>query len=377
MDGIDRSFIAMKKNTLKIAALIAAVLLLAMPVFADDPDSITDTAGNVYASDDGFDNDVSRDLFWAGESHIFSNQSIGSSMLLAGKDIDISECKVGGSIRAAGNTVRIGSTFVKDNISAAGQYVMVREGTVIAGAQLAGRYVSFDGEADSLLAAGAEVIISGTINGDAQVFGQKVTVNPDCVVKGTLSIHSDDVKIASGAQIANIERSELDFDDSIEIEAIHKVSVGAKILKTIWSVIGCAAVALLLTLVFPKAAGDTAGLLAKRPWQVPLSGLIAILALLPAFLILLILGGNGALAGSALILATAAIGFICIPVMGANIGFLVFPKWNPLLSALLGGGVLCLLSKIPVLGAIIVIGSLFCTMGYCIQAWYLARKKTN
>ncbi|MDD4008049.1 MAG: hypothetical protein PHO44_08730 [Sphaerochaetaceae bacterium] len=367
----------MKNFAFRFTALLAVILMLAMPVFADDPDSITDTAGNVFASDDGFDSDVARDLFWGGESHSFSNQSIGSSMLLAGKDIDISECMVGGSIRAAGNTVRIGSTYVEDNISAAGQYVIVREGTVIAGAQLAGRYVSFDGEADSLLAAGAEVILGGLIHGDAQVFGQKVTVNPDCVVNGTLSIHSNNVKIASGAQIANIERSGIDDDDSFEIEAIHKVSVGTKILKTIWSVIGCAAVALLLTLVFPKAAGDTAALLAKRPWQVPLSGFIAILAILPAFLILLLLGGNGALAGSALVLLTVSIGFICIPVMGANIGLLVFPKWNPLLSALLGGGVLCLLSKIPVLGAIIVIGSLFCTMGYCIQAWYLARKKTN
>ncbi|NLY06929.1 MAG: hypothetical protein GXZ16_01785 [Spirochaetales bacterium] len=366
----------MKKTIQRLTVIFAAAILLAVPLLADEMDSYTDTSGNVFADDD-YRGNVKRDLFWAGDKEKLSNISVGSSMLLAGRDIQISNCIVGSSIRTAGNTIRIASSTIADNISAAGQYVMIEEKTVMHGAQLAGRYVSFDGKATSLMAAGSYVVLNGTIDGNAQIYAGKVTVNSDCVITGTLSVHSNDVSIASGARIGNLIREKI--DDEVEFHSVlnWRSTIGWQILKVIWSVIGCAVIAMLISIILPKTAKHSSELLTKRPWQVPLSGFVTVLALLPTFLILLILGGSGILAGAALLMTAVAISFVSIPLMAADIGRIAFPKWSPALSALLCGGVLGLLVKIPFVGVILVIASVFFTLGFCIQSWYLSRRKTE
>lgn len=365
----------MRKSMEKI--LVCIVLLAMVAVFpalcADDV--YVDAAGNYFLEEGSAPKVVERDFYWGGDKKSFDGIKVGSSMLLAGETIDIENCFVGSSIRVAGNHITVSNTKVSDNVSAAGQYVTVESGSEMAAGMLAGRSVKFSGEAGSLMIAAADVVLDGHVSGDVVVYAATVTVNAGCVIEGTLKVSSRDLPVvASGARIGRTDfEIEDDLDDAVNI-VTKPVSLFSRILRVIWSVAGAGVVAMLLALVFPKTMGNTAALLVKRPWQVPLSGFITLLALLPAFLILLILGGNGVLVGISLIFLTLVLGFIAIPVIGANIAFLIFPKWNPILSALLGGAALALLTKIPVLGTVIVIASLFCMIGYAIQGWYLARK---
>ena len=345
------------RSRLFVALALIALALAALPAAAF---AGTDTAGNVLATDsDSNPSGVEGDLYWAGQSLDLDNASIDRDIIAAGESLSIRDCTVGGAVRLAARTIDIAQTTVDGSVTVAGQHVVLNSDSTANCFYAAGETVALRGSVKSAALAGDTVTIDGTVDGDVEVWADKLILGKNARITGTVNAHvSEDPERAAGAEVGalKIDRTENE-DTSTANDVIGGIVAAA--LSTCF-------VALLLELVFPRATASAAGMLHQRPTPLWVSGLLGTVAVVPTVLLLIISIAGLSLAG-ALMCGVIGIALVSAAFAGCAIARMDGHSQNRYDMAAVGGIIAGVLTAIPLVGDFISGVAFVFTLGYIIQ----------
>lgn len=345
------------RSRLFVALALIALALAALPAAAF---AGTDTAGNVLATDSGSNpSGVEGDLYWAGQSLDLDDASIDRDIIAAGESLSIRDCTVGGAVRLAARTIDIAQTTVDGSVTAAGQHVVLNADSTANCFYAAGETVALRGSVKSAALAGDTVTIDGTVDGDVEVWADKLILGKNARITGTVNAHvSEDPERAAGAEVGALKIDRTENEDTSTINDVIGGIVAAA-LSTCF-------VALLLDLVFPRATASAAGMLHQRPTPLWVSGLLGTVAVVPAVLLLIISIAGLSLAG-ALMCGVIGIALVSAAFAGCAIARMVGHRQNRYAMAAVGGIIAGVLTAIPLVGDFISGVAFVFTLGYIIQ----------
>lgn len=325
------------RRCLLMAFALIALALTALPTasFAG-----TDTAGNVLATEaDSDTSSAEGDLYWAGQSLNLDDASIGRDIIAAGESLSIRDCTVGGAIRLAARTIDISKTAIDGSVTVAGQHVVLNTGSTASCFYAIGETVALRGSTKSAALAGDTVTIDGTVEGDVEVWADKLILGKNAHITGTVNAHvSEDPERAAGAEVGALKIDRTENEDTSTVNDVIGGIVAAA-LSTCF-------VALLLELVFPRATASAAGMLHQRPMPLWASGLLGTIAIVPAVLLLIISIAGLSLAG-ALLCGVIGIALVSSAFAGCAISRMVGHNQNRYAMAAVGGVIAGALTGLP------------------------------
>ena len=345
------------RGRLFVALALIALALAALPAAAF---AGTDTAGNVLATDsDSNPSGVEGDLYWAGQGLDLDDASIDRDIIAVGESLSIRDCTVGGAVRLAARTIDIAQTTVDGSVTVAGQHVVLNSDSTANCFYAIGETVALRGSAKSAALAGSTVTIDGTVDGDVEVWADKLVLGKNAHITGTVNAHvSEDPERAAGAEVGALKIDRTENEDTSTVNDVIGGIVAAA-LSTCF-------VALLLELVFPRATASAAGMLHQRPTPLWVSGLLGTVAIVPAVLLLIISIAGLSLAG-ALMCGVIGIALVSAAFTGCAIARMVGHSQNRYAMAAVGGIIAGVLTAIPLVGDFISGVAFVFTLGYIIQ----------
>lgn len=342
--------------TILFALIALAVTALPTTSFAG-----TDTAGNVLATEvDSNPSGVEGDLYWAGQSLNLDDASIGRDIIAAGESLSIRDCTVGGAVRLAARTIDISKTTIDGSVTVAGQHVVLNTGSAANCFYAMGETVALRGSAKSAALAGSTVTIDGTVDGDVEVWADKLILGKNARITGTVNAHvSEDPERAAGAEVG-----------ALKIDRTENESAATTVNDIIGGIVAAALstcfIALLLELAFPRATASAAGILHQRPTPLWVSGLLGTIAIVPAVLLLIISVAGLSLAG-ALLCGVIGIALVSSAFAGCVIARMVGHNQNRYAMAAVGGIAAGALTGLPLIGDFISGVAFVFMLGYVIQ----------
>lgn len=341
--------------------ILFALIVLALTAFPTASFAGTDTAGNILATDnDANPSGVEGDLYWAGQALNLDDASIDRDIIAAGDTLSIRDCTVGGAVRLAARTIDIAKTTVNGSVTVAGQHVVLNSDSAANCFYAMGETVALRGSAKSAALAGDTVTIDGTVEGDVEVWADKLVLGKNARITGTVNAHvSEDPERAAGAEVGalKIDRTENESAATTANNIIGGIVAAA--LSTCF-------VALLLELVFPRATASAAGMLHQRPTPLWVSGLLGTIAVVPAVLLLIISIAGLSLAGT-LLCGVIGIALVSSAFAGCAIARMVGHSQNRYAMAAVGGIAAGALTAIPLVGDFISGVAFVFMLGYIIQ----------
>ena len=345
------------RSRLFVALALIALALAALPAAAF---AGTDTAGNVLATDsDSNPSGVEGDLYWAGQSLDLDDASIDRDIIAVGESLSIRDCTVGGAVRLAARTIDIAQTTVDGSVTVAGQHVVLNADSTANCFYAIGETVALRGSAKSAALAGDTVTIDGTVDGDVEVWADKLILGKNARITGTVNAHvSEDPERASGAEVGALK---IDHTENEDTSTVNDVVGGI-----VAAALSACFVALLLELVFPRATSSAAGMLHQRPTPLWVSGLLGTVAIVPTVLLLIISIAGLSLAG-ALMCGVIGIALVSAAFAGCAIARMVGHSQNRYATAAVGGVIAGVLTAIPLVGNFISGVAFVFTLGYIIQ----------
>lgn len=345
------------RSRLFVALALIALALAALPAAAF---AGTDTAGNVLATDsDSNPSGVEGDLYWAGQGLDLDDASIDRDIIAAGESLSIRDCTVGGAVRLAARTIDIAQTAVDGSVTVAGQHVVLNTDSTANCFYAAGETVALRGSVKSAALAGDTVTIDGTVDGDVEVWADKLVLGKNARITGTVNAHvSEDPERAAGAEVGALKIDRTDHEDTSTANDVIGGIVAAAL--------SACFVALLLELVFPRATASAAGMLHQRPTPLWVSGLLGTVAVVPTVLLLIISIAGLSLAG-ALMCGVIGIALVSTAFAGCAIARMVGHSQNRYAMAAVGGIIAGVLTAIPLVGDFISGVAFVFTLGYIIQ----------
>lgn len=358
-----------RRKALGRIALLFALIALALTVLPATSFAGTDTAGNVLATEvDSNPSGVESDLYWAGQSLNLDDASIGRDIIAAGESLSIRDCTVGGAVRLAARTIDISKTAIDGSVTVAGQHVVLNTGSAANCFYAMGETVALRGSAKSAALAGSTVTIDGTVEGDVEVWADKLILGKNARITGTVNAHvSEDPERAAGAEVGTLKIDRTENEDTSTINDVIGGIVAAA-LSTCF-------VALLLELVFPRATASAAGMLHQRPTPLWVSGLLGTIAIVPAVLLLIISIAGLSLAGT-LLCGVIGIALVSTAFAGCAIARMVGHNQNRYAMATVGGIAAGALTGLPLIGDFVSGVAFVFMLGYVIQIiWRNARLK--
>lgn len=350
-------------------ALLFALIALALIVLPTTSFAGTDTAGNVLTTEaDSTPSGVEGDLYWAGQSLNLDDASIGRDIIAAGESLSIRDCTVGGAVRLAARTIDIAKTAIDGSVTVAGQHVVLNTGSTANCFYAAGETVALRGSAKSAALAGDTVTIDGTVDGNVEVWADKLILGKNARITGTVNAHvSQDPERAEGAQVGALKIDRTENENTSTVNDMIGGIVAAA-LSTCF-------VAILLELVFPRATASAAGMLHQHPMPLWVSGLLGTVAIAPAVLLLIISIAGLSLAG-ALMCSIIGIALVSAAFTGTAIARMVGHNQNRFAMAAAGGIVAGALTALPLMGNFVSGVAFVFTLGYVIQIiWHNAHLK--
>ena len=358
-----------RRKALGRIALLFALIALALTVLPATSFAGTDTAGNVLATEvDSNPSGVEGDLYWAGQSLNLDDASIGRDIIAAGESLSIRDCTVGGAVRLAARTIDISKTAIDGSVTVAGQHVVLNTGSTANCFYAMGETVALRGSAKSAALAGDTVTIDGAVDGDVEVWADKLVLGKNARITGTVNAHvSEEPERVAGAEVGALKIDRTENEDTSTLNDIVGGIVAAA-LSTCF-------VALLLELAFPRATASAAGMLHQRPTPLWVSGLLGTIAIVPAVLLLIISIAGLSLAG-ALLCGVIGIALVSSAFAGCVIARMVGHNQNRYAMAAVGGVAAGALTGLPLIGDFISGVAFVFMLGYVIQIiWRNARLK--
>lgn len=349
--------------------ILFALIALALTVLPAASFAGTDTAGNVLTTDnDSNPSGVEGDLYWAGQSLNLDDASIDRDIIAAGESLSIRDCTVGGAVRLAARTIDIAKTAIGGSVTVVGQHVVLNTDSIASCFYAMGETVALRGSAKSAALAGDTVTIDGTVDGNVEVWADKLILGKNARITGTVNAHvSDDPERAEGAQVGALKIDRTENEDTSTVNDTIGGIVAAA-LSTCF-------VAILLELVFPRATASAAGMLHQRPTPLWVSGLLGTVAVVPAVLLLIVSTAGLSLAG-ALMCSVIGIALVSAAFTGTAVARMVGHSQNRYAMAAVGGVIAGALTALPLMGNFISGIAFVFTLGYIIQIiWHNARLK--
>ena len=345
------------RASLLMALALIVLTLTALPTAAF---AGTDTAGNVLVTDeDSTPSGIEGDLYWAGQSLNLDDASVDRDIIAAGDTLSIRDCTVGGAVRLAARTIDIAKTTVDGSVTVVGQHVVLNSDSAANCFYAVGETVALRGSAKSAALAGDTVTIDGTVDGDVEVWADKLILGKNARISGTVNAHvSEDPERAAGAEVGALKIDRTEHEDTSTANDVIGGIVAAA-LSTCF-------VALLLELVFPRATASAAGMLHQRPTPLWVSGLLGTVAVVPTVLLLIISIAGLSLAG-ALMCGVIGIALVSAAFAGCAIARMVGHSQNRYAMAAVGGIIAGVLTAIPLVGDFISGVAFVFTLGYIIQ----------
>lgn len=341
--------------------ILFALIALALTALPTASFAGTDTAGNMLATDnDANPSGVEGDLYWAGQALNLDDASIDRDIIAAGDTLSIRDCTVGGAVRLAARTIDIAKTTVNGSVTVVGQHVVLNTDSSANCFYAMGETVALRGSTKSAALAGDTVTIDGTVEGDVEVWADKLVLGKNARITGTVNAHvSEDPERAAGAEVGalKIDRTENESAATTANDIIGGIVAAA--LSTCF-------VALLLELVFPRATASAGGMLHQRPTPLWVSGLLGTIAIVPAVLVLIISIAGLSLAG-ALLCGVLGIALVSSAFAGCAIARMVGHSQNRYAMAAVGGIAAGALTAIPLVGDFISGVAFVFMLGYIIQ----------
>ena len=349
--------------------MLFALIALALTALPTASFAGTDTAGNVLATEsDSNPSGVEGDLYWAGQSLNLDDASIDRDIIAAGESLSIRDCTVGGAVRLAARTIDIAKTAIGGSVTVVGQHVVLNTDSIASCFYAMGETVALRGSAKSAALAGDTVTIDGTVDGNVEVWADKLILGKNARITGTVNAHvSDDPERAEGAQVGALKIDRTENEDTSTVNDTIGGIVAAA-LSTCF-------VAILLELVFPRATASAAGMLHQRPTPLWVSGLLGTVAVVPAVLLLIVSIAGLSLAG-ALMCSVIGIALVSAAFTGAAVARMVGHGQNRYAMAAVGGVIAGALTALPLMGNFISGIAFVFTLGYIIQIiWHNAHLK--
>lgn len=341
--------------------ILFALIALALTALPTASFAGTDTAGNMLATDnDANPSGVEGDLYWAGQALNLDDASIDRDIIAAGDTLSIRDCTVGGAVRLAARTIDIAKTTVNGSVTVVGQHVVLNTDSSANCFYAMGETVALRGSTKSAALAGDTVTIDGTVEGDVEVWADKLVLGKNARITGTINAHvSEDPERAAGAEVGalKIDRTENENATTSVNDIIGGIVAAA--LSTCF-------IALLLELVFPRATASAAGMLHQRPTSLWVSGLLGTIAIAPAVLVLIISIAGLSLAG-ALLCDVIGIALVSSAFAGCAVARMVGHSQNRYAMAAVGGIAVGALTAIPLVGDFISGVAFVFMLGYIIQ----------
>ena len=349
-----------RRNAWGRIAMLFALIALALTALPVASFAGTDAAGNVLATDgDVNPSGVEGDLYWAGQALNLDDASIDRDIIAAGDTLSIRDCTVGGAVRLAARTIDIAKTTVDGSVTVAGQHVVLNTDSTANCFYAAGETVALRGSTKSAALAGDTVTIDGTVEGDVEVWADKLILGKKARITGTVNAHvSQDPERAEGAQVGALKIDRTENEDTSTVNDTIGGIVAAA-LSTCF-------VAILLELVFPRATAGAAGMLHQRPAPLWVSGLLGTVAVVPAVLLLIVSIAGLSLAG-ALMCGIIGIALVSAAFTGTAIARMVGHNQNRFAMASVGGILAGTLTALPLMGSFISGVAFVFTLGYVIQ----------
>lgn len=349
-----------RRKTQAHIALLFALIALALTALPAASFASTDTAGNVLATEvDSNPSGVDGDLYWAGQSLNLDDASIGRDIIAAGESLSIRDCTVGGAVRLAARTIDISKTAIDGSVTVAGQHVVLNTGSTANCFYAMGETVALRGSTKSAVLAGDTVTIDGTVEGDVEVWADKLILGKNARITGTVNAHvSEDPERAAGAEVGALKIDRTENEDTSTLNDIIGGIVAAA-LSTCF-------VALLLELVFPRATASAAGMLHQRPTPLWMSGLLGTISVVPTILLLIISIAGLSLAGT-LLCAVIGVALVSTAFAGCAIARMVGHNQNRYAMAAVGGIAAGALTGLPLIGDFISGVAFVFMLGYVIQ----------
>ena len=340
--------------------MLFALITLALTVLPTVSFAGTDTAGNVLATDnDSNPSGVEGDLYWAGQNLNLDDVSIDRDIIAAGDSLSIRGCTVGGAVRLAARTIDIAKTTIDGSVTVVGQHVVLNADGTANCFYAMGETVALRGSVKSAALAGDTVTIDGTVDGDVEVWADKLILGKNARISGTVNAHvSEDPERAAGAEVGALKIDRTENEDTSTVNDVIGGIVAAA-LSTCF-------IAILLELVFPRATASAAGMLHQRPTPLWVSGLVGTVAIVPAVLLLIISIAGLSLAG-ALLCAVIGIALVSTAFAGCAIARMVGHNQNRYAMAAVGGVAAGALTGLPLIGDFISGVAFVFMLGYVIQ----------
>ena len=341
--------------------ILFALIALALTALPTASFAGTDTAGNVLATDNDVNpSGVEGDLYWAGQALNLDDTSIDRDIIAAGDTLSIRDCTVGGAVRLAARTIDIAKTTVNGSVTVAGQHVVLNTGSTANCFYALGETVALRGSTKSAALAGDTVTIDGTVEGDVEVWADKLILGKNARITGTVNAHvSEDPERAAGAEVGALKIDRTKNEDATTTVNDIIGGIVAAALSTCF-------VALLLELVFPRATASAAGMLHQRPTPLWVSGLLGTIAVVPAVLLLIISIAGLSLAGT-LLCGVIGIALVSSAFTGCAIARMIGRNQNRYAMAAVGGIAAGALTAIPLVGDFISGVAFVFMLGYIIQ----------
>jgi len=204
--------------------------------------------------------DVDGDVIVAG-GRIVVDQRVTGDVMAAGGFVDL-RADVQDDVRTAGGSVTVSGTIAGDLIAAGGSV------NILSGARISGRtwitggQLEIGGRLDNgLRAAGGSISIAGEINGDVELFADKISVLPTAKIRGDIRYTGrHEPVIDAGAEIAGqVSYEPLEMD----LPAHAAAAWGGRIAMVMSLIL----TGVVLFLMFPSFARGAAQAIVSDAWK--------------------------------------------------------------------------------------------------------------
>ena len=302
---------------------------------------------------------VNGDLFIAGNNIIIDSENINGDIFAAGSNLTI-KGNINGSVRFAGEQFNLDGQ-VRDNVLFLGQSITISSESVIGGHLTAwGQQVSLRGQVAGDLEGGLETLnVSGQVGQDVDVYVSKdkqaLQFMDGAVIGGSVKYHAwQEVEISDQVQIGG----------AVTFEQLVRKAKPIFAMAVLWQLIlkffGMLVLGMLLIYLWPRFFPHTASRIRKHPWKTLFIGL-AILVLTPIISLILMITIIGLPVAFIILASWVALLYIAKIMAAWIIGdwlkkkLFAKYKWSSISVLALGIFIYLIISKIPVVGWIIIL----------------------
>jgi cytoskeletal protein CcmA (bactofilin family) len=280
--------------------------------------------------------------------------NVRADVTAAGGDIEL-RGTVGDDARIVGGNLRVLAKINDDLVAAAGHLQVASTSDIGGSAWLAAGEVLVDGKIrDELHAQGGEVIITGSIGGNTEIWAEDIEIGSSAIILGNLRYKSPNPAIiADGARIEGTITH-------VPVETLAAPVIAGFLLGCVFILLSLVITSAVLYLVFPGVASACSKTISDKPWTSLGYGL-AVFAAVPFVAVLLLSTGIGVFLALLLLAAyfvMLLLGYIAGAYYVAELGMRKFNKDKAgktmhVISLGLALAVLFIVNIIPIFGSLL------------------------